>query len=234
MLLEENHFSHLRRYLIEILAFSYDVDQAELHAALSTTCLATGPKYSGIILDDAERKHLLDLSTIIQQTYDHIQADNAELVPYQNEENIRQLAIYPADALNISSPFILDHLSSYHIHQCDPSKRKKTMLYAYHRPMLKWWPCHEQLAKQLISDDLLIWHISPSERVRLLLSAGVARFRAKHCPEIMELTRKFYADPIFMDVTRHCRPFYMKSPPKRNSLEQPPSYTAPGSPFRVQ
>jgi hypothetical protein len=116
----------LRRFLIEIIAFSFGVSTIRLSAALgdpfapfmSASKTSSGLASNPSILSDRERGKLLHLARLVQHL--HRKNQNDELHTTQNafRSEVYGSIIKPAKDLNIYPAFALELIANYADHYC--------------------------------------------------------------------------------------------------------------------
>jgi hypothetical protein len=131
---QEDAAVQLQKYVVEILAYTLDADLAGLNAALCPKIGATSDTHSVTsILTPEERSELLTLSTAIQDFHQAFIRDGWVLTSDRNRYSLLNAVIDPAryHCCSSGAGYILDLISTYANHQCQPHKRNLTMLGRY-------------------------------------------------------------------------------------------------------
>jgi hypothetical protein len=125
----EQYKQQLCRYLIEILAFTFKVDPKELRRATNPGSKAPHlNSETPFILTRTERDQLLHLSCTVQHVHAKV-CRNEVLTTYRRDRDLINDAILrPAHKLGIYPLHALDLISTYKDHQCNPDKRRYTIL----------------------------------------------------------------------------------------------------------
>ncbi|KAF2827211.1 hypothetical protein CC86DRAFT_405352 [Ophiobolus disseminans] len=108
--------AQLRRYLIEILAFTFEADMTVINAVLSQ---ADGTKTT---LSDAEHASLLALAHLIRSMYPKVGKPEWLTIPDSDITMITEAVSKPIKFLKLDGCLVFELLASYADHQCDSSK----------------------------------------------------------------------------------------------------------------
>lgn len=179
----DRNIEQFRRYIIEIMAFTFGVDMTKLNPALGMRARAkTWKKQRASTLFQEERNRLYHLSYIIKRL--HRQTLQIEWIgEFLLEEykiTIREEIVKPARSLDIREDYALDLISTYADHQCDPARWKYTLLARWSPRgwnFWKWW-YYDYLAWALESHANLIGDVVNGE-VRLILGQHLDGFRRR-------------------------------------------------------
>ncbi|PSN65652.1 hypothetical protein BS50DRAFT_646008 [Corynespora cassiicola Philippines] len=119
-----NPLEQLRRYIIEIMGFTFDANFSLLNEALGQTGNTSSSAANSILSPD-ERARLLNLATLIQEVEAKISDKSAQWLAVRSSERkaIADAVIRPALYLGIPAGYCLEMVSTYADHQCDGRKR---------------------------------------------------------------------------------------------------------------
>jgi hypothetical protein len=165
----------LRRYLIEIVAFTLSANFDELNSAILGQPVA---EHTTLILSDEERDDLLQLSIIAKDL--RIRASRNELNTsfLRDREALHDAIIAPKRVLPLAgllvTEYVIDMISSYADHQCQPTQRQHTLLGYWSQPSA--WQCIATLG----SHGLLIGEIAPNEEVQHVLGRSLEDYQRKN------------------------------------------------------
>lgn len=173
----------LQRFLIQNICYAYDVDVNALRDALAGASLLSVEPSERSLLSESELVSLHRLSQIVSRC--HTKSDRFQFSGIMSVECkvLNAFILVPAQELGISGEYVFDWLKEYSNHKNYAAKRHQAL--PYH------WPSRDSkqqakendqdaLEKHLISIDLCVQKISPNEKVRLLLAAGIAKFADMH------------------------------------------------------
>lgn len=120
----------LRRYLIEIMTFTFNADFALLNQALGQHTLPTPASTSTTdsTLSEDERVELLRLARISKDLYEKQTGHKWLTTRDSDRRAIADAIVIPALQLELSPSYILQIISTYADHQCDETKRKYTLI----------------------------------------------------------------------------------------------------------
>jgi len=136
---------HLRRYIIEIMGFTFDADFSVLNQALGQDQASPNS-----ILDQTEQKTLLDLATKTQDLKTKVteggplSTGGSQFLTIRScdREAVAEAVLRPALYSGLSGGYILKIVSTYAANQNDPSKRyfsfieqMKPCLYSFWRSL---------------------------------------------------------------------------------------------------
>lgn len=173
----------LRRYLVEIMAFTFNVDSALLNHALGQDTLPTSASVSNTnsILTEDERVELLRLALITNDLYGKRGRPQFLATRDSDRRAVADGIVVPALQLELSATYILELISTYANHQCDKTKREHTLLYRNipyplclfrHLTLLL-----DLFGAHLYSHALIISTITPNEHVHTVLSNAMRVFQ---------------------------------------------------------
>jgi hypothetical protein len=185
-----NPLKQFRRYVIEIMAFTFDADFSLLNRALGQP-----PISPDSILTSSERANLLDLATLMQDLEAKILGSGRLggtqffAIRTQDREAVADAVIRPALYLGLRAGYMLEIISAYATHQCNPSKRsfsfierKKPYLYSFWRSLEFLGPFNFVLG--IFTNDLwacakVIEAVAEQEEVRIILANAMDGYQ-KH------------------------------------------------------
>jgi hypothetical protein len=185
----QNPLVQLRRYLIEIIGFTFDADFSLLNQALGQTASVTPTSPTNSILTPNERVELLDLVTLIKELNTKISdADTQWLtVRSSDREAVADAVIRPALYLGLPASYILELVSTYALHQCDESKRslsfilqRKPYFYSMFRSLSFLGPFNVVLGiftNELWSLAHIVKIVAPNEEVRMVLGNAMHTYQ---------------------------------------------------------
>lgn len=120
----------LNRYLLDIIAFAYDIDYEALSNALSNAefsrerkCNASG---STSLLSNEEQSHLLRIADATARTFDNAQRRVFSSISLSDCTLLYYEVVVPALELKVWPAYVFDWLRYYPKHLNDPKKRKQT------------------------------------------------------------------------------------------------------------
>lgn len=167
--------SQLRRYLIEIVAFTFEADMAIINAALSQ--IADNKS----ILSEAERASLLALAQLIRSISAKVDKAEWPTVPNSDCTMLVDAFAKPAIFLKMRECFVFKLLASYAEHQCGPTEWKMTIV-AQQIPWLM--RCRslsgdglEALGATVRSHIDVVQFAAPNEEVRMLLGEAIINWQ---------------------------------------------------------
>ncbi|KAF2877067.1 hypothetical protein BDV95DRAFT_138059 [Massariosphaeria phaeospora] len=130
-------FTQLQKYLLEIITYELDADFGSVNRAFSAS------ESTSSILADDEKQELFRLSSIIKNLHQSHLTNRWLLTLNSDRDDIFNAVIEPALLLSTAgstnvrvsmrscTPFLLDLISTYAEHRCDPKKRQHTLLSQY-------------------------------------------------------------------------------------------------------
>ncbi|KAF2180435.1 hypothetical protein K469DRAFT_714815 [Zopfia rhizophila CBS 207.26] len=120
----------LRRYLIEIMAFTFNADFALLNHALGQHTLPTSASISitNSTLTEDERVELLRLALITKDLYGKQRGHQLLTTRDSDRRAVADAIVIPTLHLELSAGYILELISTYADHQCDETKREYTLI----------------------------------------------------------------------------------------------------------
>ncbi|OCK73070.1 hypothetical protein K432DRAFT_411036 [Lepidopterella palustris CBS 459.81] len=173
--------TQLQRYLIEIVAYTLDADFRLVRRALGQDepGISSSQEEVTSILADDEKKDLFRLATIILDLYQKYMTNQWNLTLDCDRAAILTAIVEPARSMYINTDYILDMISTYAEHQCDPLRRKYTMVSRYtpSRAYRALWV--EELEGTLVAHARMIYIMCPNESVRLVLGHALADLQKK-------------------------------------------------------
>jgi len=206
---KEIETASLRHLLIVILAFTYDVDLDKLRKALASSSLPLSPEAnaSALLLSQNDINFLLELASAVITSGELVYRNEVSLIEDAQRAFLIDNFITPATALNIEPWSIMKHVRYIPEHKFDPRLRHWSSVYEGYSRVFGWRRqiVRDNVAKVLISDDLLVEKVAPSEEVRLLLGSGLASFRER-CKCNLDLGTKWQRESYgnVVDVALAC------------------------------
>jgi hypothetical protein len=204
----------LRRYLLQLLAFSYKIEFEYLAFALLGTELDAHPdmgKRGSSILTAEEQLHLLEISKTVARVYAHVKlpkAASAAAISNSEKMVVRNI-VHTAQSIGISASHTLRHLTLYEKHRCCPSKRREyTAPHSSSSRVTRglWigniWNARKN-AKDLVSDEVFVGQVAPNEHTRMVFREGVQRTRQR-CVKI-KVERKVHKREKWFRVVELCK-----------------------------
>ncbi|KAF2637121.1 hypothetical protein P280DRAFT_521637 [Massarina eburnea CBS 473.64] len=179
----------LRRYITEIMGFTFDVDFTLLNRALDPTVPISATSPTKSILTPHERAELLSLVTLIKEVYAKLSDPGAQWLTVRDcdRETIAEAVVRPALHLGLSAGYLLEILSTYDAHQCDENKRslsfisqKKPYCYDFWTRLAFLGPFNivmSMCADELWAHGQIIGIASPNERVRIVLGNALDAYQ---------------------------------------------------------
>ncbi|KAH7122779.1 hypothetical protein B0J11DRAFT_437329 [Dendryphion nanum] len=114
------------RYIIELMAFTFDADFTTLNNALGQSPNSISASHS--ILDDDEKAELLRLALISKDLYKRLGETRWDNSQESDREALAENIVKPALLLRLCEGYIMDILSAYANHRCDKTKRNETTI----------------------------------------------------------------------------------------------------------
>jgi hypothetical protein len=204
----------LRRYLLELLAFSYKIEFEYLAFALLSTELDAHPDMENrgsSILTAEEQLHLLEISKTVARVYAHLKLPKAASTGAisNSEKMVVRNIVDTAQSIGISASHTLRHLALYEKHRCCPSKRREhTVPFSSSSRGTRglWigniWNARKN-AKDLVSDEVFVGQIAPNEHTSMVLREGVQKIRQR-CMKI-KVERKVHKREKWLRVVELCK-----------------------------
>ena len=169
-------------FLVDYLAFTYNVDLNALRVTLSTTPLASthaAEKGVSSILSQDERSNVTQLATIVDRVCRKVQRQQFSSIPDSDFRHIYNNVHRIATEINVKRCSILLILNTYLDHCNNPVKWARAALQSTER---SWrspfaWSIFLnglKVAKQLVSDDVLNELVAPNEETRILIGSAIA------------------------------------------------------------
>lgn len=136
-----NATAQLSRWLLEIIAFTFEINTPHLDLNLSPNMQPPGNRPS--ILSAQEQRTLLRLAHILQSRRAKVLADDHEWyrLPNRDQRTLIRMIISlidcqtvtdnitrPSKALELHTDYVLALISSYADHRCDPAARNLTLV----------------------------------------------------------------------------------------------------------
>ncbi|KAF2787872.1 hypothetical protein K505DRAFT_329364 [Melanomma pulvis-pyrius CBS 109.77] len=172
-----------RRYLLEIMAFTFQADFALLDCALDQHTLSTSASISttNSILTEDERFELLRLARTIKDLYGKTRGYQWLNTLDSDRSAVTDAIAKPAVILSLDGSYILQLISTYADHQCDETKRKHTLISLSLPYPLRLFrhltPFLYSLGHHLDSHARIIAATAPHEEVRIVLGNAMKVFQ---------------------------------------------------------
>jgi hypothetical protein len=173
----------LHRFLLEVIAYSYNAPIEALRRALADTPLAgdeTANSVSSVTstLNDTERNKLTFLANTIRQARERAHLHQDSLVTNDESDLLYADVVLPAKKLDVDPAYVFHLLSGYPDHEHDPAKRRLSAPYIHRTRSMLWFHSWSQegLAAELTSVDLFLEKTSPNPEVRRILGNAVTKF----------------------------------------------------------
>jgi len=177
----------LHRFLIDSIAFMYEVDPIALKEAMSKSTLATrgdskapgSSTWSAVLSSD--REGLLSLATLVSTTSEKVNKQHISSVSTADITFLNTHVSIPAKALLVNPGYAFRLLRLYAVHkgtnryEAGHYLRKSRLFGGGWRLMNQ-----DDIATRLLSDDFLTERIAPNEETKVLLGEAIARFGDKH------------------------------------------------------
>jgi hypothetical protein len=203
-----NPLEQLRRYVIEIMAFTFDANFSLLNIALGQPSY---PKNS--TLTPTERAKLLELATLMIELKTRVTKGGPMSyggtqflsVRSRDRETIADAVLRPALHLGASGGYLLEFIGGYAVHQCDPSKRdfsfisrRKPYFYRFWRSLEFLGPFNITLG--IFTNDLwgcakVIEGVVDNEDVRIILAEAMNVYQK----DVLGITAVEHIGRVFED-----------------------------------
>jgi hypothetical protein len=180
--------AQLRRWLTEIMAFTFEADP-ELLAAGVQQSIDT-PVEMPSILSDEERATLLDLAHLIKSVHARIDPDAKLFIIRQSitqSNQIRHIEAIskPAYALDLDQAYVMEVLSSYTGHQCRPEARSHTLVSIGFSPRFRrlkelLWLGRPYLNDTLAAHARIVARAAISDDVCRVLEGAMVEFKERN------------------------------------------------------
>ncbi|KAF2475952.1 uncharacterized protein BDR25DRAFT_379579 [Lindgomyces ingoldianus] len=171
--------TQLRKYLIEIIAFTFGADFGQLNSMLDQN--ADVASRGTTILREEEKVELMRLSTLVENLRQKMLYNQFNTTLKRDRDIITDAIIKPAIEISLDPDYAMDLISTYADHQGDPTKRKFTLVSLYTPMFLRFkpYPATVDLRKTLISHAKVISAISLNESIQVALGKALADFQEK-------------------------------------------------------
>jgi hypothetical protein len=211
----------LRHFLIDSVAFLYEVDHEDIKKALSNTDLVAtdnlklGNNTRPSILSKNERDDILYLAALVREASDKAEIDHGGIT-FQEKQVIYNHVFVPAYKLQVSKPYVFHLLRLYAVHK-GIRHREASHCKLGGIPWLascrRRYDCY---AKRVSSDERLVQTLTKNGQMRLrfLLESAITRFSEENKLSYRALKRDgYYVDSasqaitsvIAKDFVRHTR-----------------------------
>ncbi|KAH7094540.1 hypothetical protein FB567DRAFT_6031 [Paraphoma chrysanthemicola] len=171
--------SQLLRYLIEILAFTFDADMTILNAALGQS------EDDATVLIENERASLLALSHLIRSMNAKVGNSEWLTVPDNDYTTVLEAVSKPVKFLKVrvEESFVFGLLASYVDHECDPARRTMTLVAQRIPGLLKfrsvWGDPLLMLGATVRSHVDIVLLITESESIRKVLGEAIIKWQER-------------------------------------------------------
>lgn len=203
-----NPLMQLRRYIIEIMGFTFDADFSLLNEALGQTASTISTSPTNSILTPAEHAELLSLITLIEELKAKISNTSTQwlTVRSSDREAVANAVIRPALYLGLPASYVLELISTYASHQCNKSKRhlslisqRKPYFYSLFRSLAFLGPFNIVLGlftNELWSHAHIINIAAPNEEVRIVLGKAMHVYQRQvlGIQEVQHIEKVFEGD----------------------------------------
>ncbi|KAF1994043.1 hypothetical protein P154DRAFT_582200 [Amniculicola lignicola CBS 123094] len=167
----------LRRYILEILAYTFSAD-------IPTLARALGIQHNSFqsLLNDTERQELRFLSNLIKTLHTKLKHGEWNSTSDFDRQVIRRSVCTPVAKIHVDGPLVLDLIATYADHGCDPEKWKHTLISYWH----PWPMCLARFLRGSFGRDAMKGHAklisdaSPNEAVRFELDRAMRAFVKEH------------------------------------------------------
>lgn len=126
----------LQKYLIEIMAFTFGADFEQLNSMLGQNAAIDSRETT--ILSKEEKEELMRLSTLVEDLRQKMLHNQFNTTLKRNRDIITEAIVKPAKDIRLEPDYIMYLVSTYATHQCDPSKRKFTLVSRYTPSFLRF------------------------------------------------------------------------------------------------
>ncbi|KAF2655586.1 hypothetical protein K491DRAFT_692787 [Lophiostoma macrostomum CBS 122681] len=194
-----NEYDQYRRFMIEILGFTFNADFTLLNEALcqsSRTDIATTTS----VLSREEHRELLHLSQLtltareeikgVWGTLDHKFPDRRQ--PNADYEALASKIVKPAiqwstNSARFDSAYVLELISTYAAHRCGPDKRstatpvsqRKSNFLGFFRRLGLRGLYHDFVAPTLWNHAAAIEHVASTDSVKTILNGATKRYEVE-------------------------------------------------------
>lgn len=175
--------TQLRRYLVEITAYSFNADFVLLNHALGQPTSSTSASISATnsTLTENERVELLRLALISKDLYGKHRGHELLTTLDSDRRAIANAILIPSIILDLSESYILQLISTYADHQCDEHRRENTLisqripqpLCLYRRLTLFLY----SFSQQMNAHTRIILASTPNEDARMVLGEATRVFQ---------------------------------------------------------
>jgi hypothetical protein len=115
--------TQLSRWLLKILAFTFEADMAALSSTSTKT--VTG---RATILAESERQSLLQIALLLKKMCKKVGCSDWYITPLGDRQHIIDTITKPCKVLNVDTGFAMTLLASYATHHCEPATRSSKVL----------------------------------------------------------------------------------------------------------
>ncbi|KAF2445434.1 hypothetical protein P171DRAFT_484115 [Karstenula rhodostoma CBS 690.94] len=196
--------TQLRRYILELLAFTFDADFLLLNEALGQT---PSPMNSNSILTEVEHAELLRLSTFVQDLgTDLPRLPSTWISQSEGVAAVKTAILNPSTKLvsRKQTPWMLAIISTYAAHRCQPERRalsyleqNKPLMYNLFRRMTFLGLFNSPMClfgAKLCEHTCMIRKMAPNDRVRDVLKRAVEDYQR----EVLKIKDTARTDCWFM------------------------------------
>ncbi|KAH7075964.1 hypothetical protein BKA63DRAFT_311673 [Paraphoma chrysanthemicola] len=202
----------LVRVVVEVLAFTYRLNQFDLEVALLRCSLfgklRAASNRNGrrqfLTFDDAVLVSYLGQACVEMCSWYRYSHDGDP--DHEKLQKLLDNVVRPAQTWGIDPGYFLDKLMEFQRHHCIPGKEKETLLYnetsrkfGLNLFKKRWTNTvqHRALAERLAADGFVVRTLFPQEEVGTIIGVAIAKFAKRHCKyDMTKVTPRAYAHPI--------------------------------------
>jgi hypothetical protein len=171
--------AQLSRWLLEILAFTFEADMAALSSTSTQTVAGRAT-----ILPDPEKQSLLQIAHLLKDMCRKVGRSDWYIIPLSDRQHVIDSITKPCEVLNVDRDFVLALLASYATHQCDSASRSSTVLSKrvpyFFRYRSRFDPFLVRLGNTIRSHAKLVEGIELDEAARAVLQKAMAGYLERH------------------------------------------------------
>jgi hypothetical protein len=159
------------------MAFTFGVDFEQLNSMLGQNVADAGRGIT--ILTEEERVELMRLSTLVEDLHQRMLYNQFNTTLKRGRDIITDAIVKPAMEIRLDPDYAMNLVSTYADHQCDPSKRKFTLVSLYTPMFVRFrsYPATLDLHRTLISHAKVIRAVSLNEAVQVALEKLLRTFK---------------------------------------------------------
>ncbi len=196
--------SQLRRYLIEVLAFTFEADMTIFNAVLGQI------DDTKTTLSKPEHASLLALAHLIRSMRAKVGKPEWLTIPDGDRTMVTEAVSKPVKFLKVNDTFVFKLLASYADHQCDPSRRTMTLV-AQRIPRLAkyrsvWFDSLLALGATVRSHVDVAQLVADDEGVRKLLGEAMIKWQKRRGLEGLVIEGRDDSTREFWDLVKAVDP----------------------------